>query len=142
MTPIVSGEAPADASCAGSSGSVMSLMAATMPLLGLLPGITGAAIALCVNAAAYAFMLNPTAAELANAVDRRGLSCYGAVYGVYNIAYAVGQMAGDGFASAAAPRLSFLAILLWTGAALVLFTPLLMLWGNTNEAPAASQDAS
>ena len=60
-----------------------------------------AAIGLCVVSVCYAFMLNPTSAELGNAVDRRGMTCYAAVYAIYNIAYAVGQMAASSFASAA-----------------------------------------
>ena len=36
--------------------------------------LTGAA--LCILSAAFAFTLNPTSAELGDAVDRRGMSCY------------------------------------------------------------------
>ena len=50
----------------------------------------------------FAFTLNPASAELGNAVDRRGLSCYAAVYAVYNIAYSVGMMATNGLAGIAA----------------------------------------
>jgi hypothetical protein len=44
--------------------------------------------------------------ELGNAVDRRGMSRYAAVYAIYNIAYAVAQMAASGFTLAAAPSSS------------------------------------
>ena len=111
-------------------------MACALPLLGLFPGIVGAAIGLCLVSVCYAFMLNPTSAELGNAVDRRGLSCYGAVYAVYNIAYAIGQMAASGFASATASRMSLVTILLCVSAALIMFTPLLMLQGRA--VPAAT----
>ena len=65
------------------------------------PALTGVAIvtfvlsgaALCLVSIAFAFSLNPTSAELGNAVDRRGLSCYAAVYAVYNIAYSIGMIA-------------------------------------------------
>ena len=83
-------------------------------------------------------MLNPTSAELGNAVDRRGMSCYAAVYAVYNIAYAVGQMAASGFASAASARLSFLQVLLCVSGALIVFVPFLML-GSSSLARASSQ---
>jgi MFS family permease len=111
-------------------------MAGALPLLSLAPGMIGAAIAFCLVSVCYAFMLNPTSAELGNAVDRRGLTCYGAVYAVYNIAYAVGQMGASGFASAAAPRMGLSAILLSVSAALVLLTPVLMLRGSTVPATA------
>jgi MFS transporter, DHA1 family, solute carrier family 18 (vesicular amine transporter), member 1/2 len=105
-------------------------MAVALPLLSLYEGAFPAAVGLCVVSVCYAFMLNPTSAELGNAVDRRGLTCYAAVYAIYNIAYAVGQMASSGFASAASTRLSFFQILLSVGAALLVFTPLLLLKGS------------
>lgn len=112
-------------------------MACALPLLGLFPGVVGAGIGLCLVSLCYAFMLNPTSAALGDAVDRRGLSCYGAVYAVYNIAYAIGQMAASSFASATASRMSFVTILICVSAALILFTPLLMSQGRAAEAATA-----
>jgi MFS transporter, DHA1 family, solute carrier family 18 (vesicular amine transporter), member 1/2 len=102
-------------------------MAIALPFLGLLRGAVGAGIGLCAVSVCYAFMLNPTSAELGDAVDRRGLNCYAAVYAIYNIAYAVGQMAASSFASAASVNLSFFQVLLCVSAALFLFIPLLLL---------------
>jgi MFS family permease len=107
-------------------------MAAALPLLSLFQGPVAVTVGLCMVSVSYAFMLNPTSAELGNAVDRLGMSCYAAVYAVYNIAYAVGQMAASSFASIALPRLSFSTTLLSVGLALAIFTPLLLL----KEAPA------
>ncbi len=115
-------------------------MAIALPFLSLYQGAVPAAIGLSAVSVCYAFMLNPTSAELGNAVDRRGLSCYAAVYAIYNIAYAVGQMAVSGFASAASARLSFPQLLLCVSAVLILFTPLLMLKDST--LPAASSQPS
>jgi sugar phosphate permease len=70
-------------------------MAIALPFLGLGNGAIAAAVGLCAVSVCYAFMLNPTSAELGNAVDRRGMSCYAAAYAVYNIACAVGQMSGS-----------------------------------------------
>jgi hypothetical protein len=95
--------------------------------LGLVRGALAAAIGLSLVSGDYAFMLNPTSAELGDAVDRRGLGCYAAVYEIYNIAYAVGRMAASGFASAASARLSFFQVLLCVSAALFVFVPLLLL---------------
>ena len=111
-------------------------MACALPMLAVFPGIVGAAVGFCIVSICYAFMLNPTSAELGNAVDRHGLTCYGAIYAVYNVAYALGQMAASSFASATASRLSFITILLCVSAALLLFTPLLMMQGGA--VPAAA----
>jgi MFS family permease len=102
-------------------------MAAALPLLSLSDGAAAATAGLCLVSVCYAFMLNPTSAELGNAVDRRGMSCYGAVYAIYNIAYAVGQLASSAFASAASSWLSFLQILLCVSGAMVVFAMLLVL---------------
>jgi len=101
-------------------------MAISLPLLSLYKGAIPAAVALCLVSVCYAFMLNPTSAELGNAVDRRGMSCYAAVYAIYNIAYAIGQMAASGFASAASSSLGFLQVLLCVSGALIVFIPLLL----------------
>ena len=100
-------------------------MATTLPLLGLLPGIVLTCIGLCLVSMSFAFMLNPTSAELGNAVDRRGLQCYTAVYAVYNIAYSVGMMASNTVATASG-HLQFYQTLLCVSAVLVLSLPLLM----------------
>ncbi|HEY1299960.1 MAG TPA: MFS transporter [Stellaceae bacterium] len=102
-------------------------MAIALPFLNVFSGAIGAGLAMCAVSICYAFMLNPTSAELGNAVDRRGMHCYAAVYAIYNIAYALGQMEASGFASAASGHLSFLQTLLCVSAALVVFIPLLLL---------------
>ncbi len=102
-------------------------MAISLPLLSLYRGAVAAGIGLSLVSVCYAFMLNPTSAELGDAVDRRGMTCYAAVYAIYNIAYAVGQMAASSFASAASGSLSFFQVLLCVSGALILFMPLLLL---------------
>ena len=57
-------------------------MAAALSLLSLNEGAIAVAVSLCLVSVSYAFMLNPTSAELGNAVDRRKMSCYGAVYAI------------------------------------------------------------
>jgi hypothetical protein len=65
-------------------------------------------------------MLNPASAELGNVVDRSGLSCYSAVYAVYNIFYSIGMLATAALASTAARILSFPGVLLCASAVLLL----------------------
>ncbi|HEY2112364.1 MAG TPA: MFS transporter [Dongiaceae bacterium] len=114
-------------------------MALALPSRSLLHGMIGVTIGLCLVSVAYAFMLNPTTAELGNAVDRRGLTCYSAVYAIYNIAYSLGMMSTDAFASATASSLGFLPTLLCVGAVLILAVPFLL---RTAPTPAASSQPS
>lgn len=101
-------------------------MAMTLPLLGFFQGIVLTGVGLCLVSISFAFTLNPTSAELGNAVDRRGFSCYSAVYAVYNIAYLVGMMASNAFASVAAGQLKLYQTLLCVTVLLLLFIPLLL----------------
>ena len=100
-------------------------MAGTLPLLAAFthPVLVCAAIALVY--VSFAFMLNPASAELGNAVDRAGMSCYSAAYAVYNIVYSVGMLATAAIASTAARLLGFLGVLLCISAVLLLCIPLL-----------------
>jgi DHA1 family solute carrier family 18 vesicular amine transporter 1/2 len=102
-------------------------MALSLGALGHLHGVLRTGIGLCILSAAFAFTLNPTSAELGNAVDRRGMSCYAAVYAVYNIAYSVGMMATNALATAAAAWLGYTQILTAAGIALLICVPLLLL---------------
>ena len=53
-------------------------MAATLPLLAVFKGVILVCVALSLVNISFAFMLNPASAELGNAVDRAGMSCYSA----------------------------------------------------------------
>jgi MFS family permease len=102
-------------------------MGSTLPLLSQLAGVLPVGFGLCILSVAFAFTLNPTSAELGNAVDRRGLACYGAVYAVYNIAYSVGMIATNTLATTAMAWMSLPQILTSAGAALLCCVPLLLL---------------
>ncbi|MGH7044893.1 MAG: MFS transporter [Stellaceae bacterium] len=116
-------------------------MAVALPFLSFYRGAVAAALGICAVSVCYAFMLNPTSAELGDAVDRRGLSCYAAVYAIYNIAYAAGQMAASGFASTAAARLGFTQVLLIVSGALIVFIPMLLL-GDPSLSRATTQPSA
>ena len=132
ITPVVSRVATRAPTKIVIAGGTLA-MAITLPLLGLLPGIVLTGFGLCLVSMSFAFMLNPTSAELGNAVDRRGLRCYTAVYAVYNIAYSIGMMASNTVATAAG-HLQFYQTLLCVSAVLVLSLPLLI---KGTPAPAA-----
>jgi MFS transporter, DHA1 family, solute carrier family 18 (vesicular amine transporter), member 1/2 len=112
-------------------------MALSLSLLGQLSGTLQAGAGLCILSAAFAFTLNPTSAELGNAVDRRGLSCYAAVYAVYNIAYSIGMMATNALATSATAWMSFGQILTGAGVTLLVCIPFLLLKDQRAEAAEA-----
>jgi MFS family permease len=99
-------------------------MAVTLPLLGISPALPVVGGVLCLVSVAFAALLNPASAELADAVERRGLTCYGAVYAIYNIAYGVGMMGASSLATAFASRLGFVGVMLCASVALLLCIPL------------------
>lgn len=101
-------------------------MALSLVLLGWAPNAFLAAAALCLLSISFAFALNPTSAELGKAVDRLGLTCYAAVYAVYNIAYSIGKMATGALATVVMQQLGFLNTLMCAALGLVLCTPFLL----------------
>ncbi len=102
-------------------------MAAALPLLAYSNGLVMAGICLCLVNISYAFVLNPTSAELGNAVDRKGLNCYAAAYAVYNIAYSLGMMGADFFASSTAEILSYTQMLTSMSGLLLISIPLILM---------------
>lgn len=106
----------------------MILMAITLPLLAMFTySIVLTGLALCLVSMSYAFLLNPTSAELGNAVDRLQLNCYATAYAVYNIAYSVGMIGSDFFAAEIAPHLTNFQSMLCMSAVYVLCVPFVIM---------------
>ncbi|MBV9877207.1 MAG: MFS transporter [Verrucomicrobia bacterium] len=103
----------------------MTVMAVGMPLLVLFPNVILVGIALCFVTVAYACAMNPVLSELADAVDRCAPGAYAAVYAIFNIAYAVGSMAGNAAAGPLTDRFSLLTVFLSIGVILLLCVPFL-----------------
>jgi MFS family permease len=102
------------------------LMAIMLPLLGITPTLILTGAVLCIVNAAFAFLLNPTSAELGDAVEQHGLSCYGAVYAIYNIAYAVGMMSASALGASLFDHFSVVQILLCVSLILLVRIPLVV----------------
>ncbi|HZU08010.1 MAG TPA: MFS transporter [Chloroflexota bacterium] len=100
------------------------LMAVTLPFLGLITWVVLLTAVLMVLNVSYGVVLNPSLSELAEAVDRRGVSAYGAVYAVYNIGYSVGQIGSNLLGGAVATSVSFQGALLATSVGIVVCMPL------------------
>jgi len=114
-------------------------MASTLPFLSAFKKISLACLVLCLVSISYAFLLNPASAELGDAVDRAGMSCYSAVYALYNIVYSVGMLATTALTSTAVRFLGFWGVMLGVSAVLILSIPLLML---ADSPPPAISEAS
>jgi DHA1 family solute carrier family 18 vesicular amine transporter 1/2 len=100
-------------------------MAFTLPFFGIFTRVYLIGITASLANVWYAFMLNPASAELGNVVDRSGMSCYSAVYAVYNVFYSVGMLATAALVSGAVRLLGFWGVLL--SAAIILMLPVLFL---------------
>jgi MFS family permease len=100
-------------------------MASFLPLLSLSSNILVAGMCLSLVSVSFAFVLNPTSAELGNAVDRKGMQCYAAVYAVYNIAYSLGMMGANAIASVVGPSFQMLHALLSVSVVLLVCIPLI-----------------
>lgn len=102
------------------------LSAIMLPLLAVSDNIWSTGAVLCGVSIAYAFTLNPTSAELANAIDRKGLDCYALAYAIYNLAYSAGMIGSDTLITVAAHRLSLLQTLSVTSVLFLLCIPLFL----------------
>lgn len=101
------------------------LMAVSLPLVAFPRSVLWAGAALALVNVAYAFAMNPTLAELARAVDRRGTSDYATVYSVYNIANGIGMIGSNLLAGTVASRAPFLVALLVISVAILACLPVL-----------------
>jgi DHA1 family solute carrier family 18 vesicular amine transporter 1/2 len=115
-------------------------MAATLPFLALFKGVILVGVTLSLVNISYAFMLNPASAELGDVVDRSGMSCYSAVYAVYNIFYSIGMLATAALASAAARLLNFWGVLVCASAILLLSVPFLIKGSAPRRVVSAASD--
>jgi DHA1 family solute carrier family 18 vesicular amine transporter 1/2 len=95
-------------------------MAVLFPVVAVMRGLIVSGVVLCLVNVAYALLLNPTSAQLAEGIDARGLRCYSVVYSISNLAYSFGLIAGTLSATALLATLPFLAVMLAVGAVLAL----------------------
>lgn len=110
-----------------------------LPLLALSPSMMLAGVVLCLITVGYAFAINPTSAELGDAVDRRGSKSYAVAYAVYNLSYSFGMIAADFYVEVAtdkAHHMQLLYILLVMSALLVICVPFFLAKRNDAETPA------
>lgn len=103
--------------------------AVCLPLLAFSTSIPLATAVLCLITIGYAFTVNPTSAELGDAVDRRGSNSYSVAYAVYNLAYSLGMIGVDGYlqyVTDSAHKLDLFHILAIVSVLFLLCTPFFM----------------
>ncbi len=108
----------------------LGLTAVFLPMLAVTPNLFLAGAVLWLITVSYAFTINPTSAELGDAVDRRGSSSYSVAYAVYNLAYALGMIGVDSyieFVTDSAHHLQLLHILLIVSGMFILCLPLFLI---------------
>lgn len=103
------------------------VMGALLPPIAVAGSLPTTAILLTAFAIAFAFVLVPALPQLARIVERRGGMAYAAVYGVFNLAYAVGMVAGPSAGGAATSATSLAVTFAATGAVLCVGGLLLLL---------------
>ncbi len=99
----------------------------------------GEASALAVFGFALAFLLAPTLPEIAAACERNGADAFGAAYAVFNLAYAVGMVAGQVTGGALASVLGFGPTLVIFSAVAAAYLPVLLRRTDAIEAAAPVQ---
>jgi DHA1 family solute carrier family 18 vesicular amine transporter 1/2 len=115
-------------------------MALTLPFLGIFTRVYLIGITASLANVWYAFMLNPASAELGNVADRSGMSCYSAVYAVYNVFYSVGMLATAALVSGAMRLLGFWGVLLPASVILLLSVLVLIRFAAPQSATAGAPD--
>jgi MFS transporter, DHA1 family, solute carrier family 18 (vesicular amine transporter), member 1/2 len=101
------------------------VMAVALPALALPASvflITGVLVLLNVS---YGVVMNPSLSELAEVVDHRGTSAYGAVYVIYNVGFSVGQIGSTLVGGALSSSVSFLGALVVTSLVLLGCVPVI-----------------
>jgi MFS transporter, DHA1 family, solute carrier family 18 (vesicular amine transporter), member 1/2 len=81
--------------------------ALAMPLLNLATDFTSAALTLVPMWVIFSMVVTPSLAYVAEAASEAGVESFGVVYGVYNVAWAVGLMAGPAIGGLLLERIGF-----------------------------------
>ncbi len=122
----------------------LGMTAVVLPLLALTPNLFWAGTVLCLITISYAFTINPTSAELGDAVDRRGSTSYAVAYAVYNLSYSLGMIGVDTyieFVTDSAHHLQLLHILLIVSVLFVVCLPLFLVQPKGGSADQSSLEA-
>ena len=113
-------------------------MALLLPALSRIHSFRQALAIDVVFTVAVAGMITPSLTYMANATSRAGVKSFGVAYGAYNVAWAIGLLAGPSIGGAAYERFGFQA-LTWTWAACLLPLTIMVARAQTDEMENPSQ---
>jgi multidrug resistance protein len=95
----------------------LTLATVVIPLPAFMPGAWGVVLAMGCVGVVTTLILSPASPAMADAVERMGSDSYGSVFGILNIAYALGMMAGPLVGSAVVQALGIREALVGMGLA-------------------------
>ena len=113
-------------------------MALLLPALSRIHSFRQALAIDVVFTVAVAGMITPSLTYMADATSRAGVKSFGVAYGAYNVAWAIGLLAGPSIGGAAYERFGFQA-LTWTWAACLLPLTIMVARAQTDEMENPSQ---
>jgi multidrug resistance protein len=99
--------------------------AAVMPGFARTWSFASAAVSFPIQAAAIALVITPSLAYMAEAVSSAGLGSFGVAYGLYNVAWAIGLLAGPSIGGFMFERMGFTGLLQWWAPIIAIVTILL-----------------
>jgi MFS transporter, DHA1 family, solute carrier family 18 (vesicular amine transporter), member 1/2 len=104
--------------------------AAVMPMFARTWSFASATASFPVQAAAIALVITPSLAYMAEAVSDAGLGSFGVAYGLYNVAWGIGLLAGPAVGGFLFERVGFRQLLQWWAPLIVVVTIVLARLGN------------
>jgi MFS transporter, DHA1 family, solute carrier family 18 (vesicular amine transporter), member 1/2 len=107
------------------------ISACVMPMLGRTWSFGSATAFFPVQATAIALVITPSLAYMAEAVSNAGLGSFGVAYGLYNVAWGIGLLAGPAIGGVLFERVGFGVLMLWWAPAIVVVTALLAKVGRS-----------
>lgn len=112
----------------------LAAMAVVFPVMGMLNSLVLEAAAMVAFGITLGLMMAPTMPALADIMDNMGSNSYATAYSIFNFAYALGMMAGPLAGGMMTESFGFIAALVITMAALLLYIPVLLA-GTRKKAP-------
>jgi predicted MFS family arabinose efflux permease len=109
----------------------LTLSGLMLPIVSLPTGTRGAAAVMIPLWAFLSLIVTPSLAFMAEATAVAGLESYGVVYGIYNVAWALGLMAGPSLGGFLFERVGFDVLVIGWGAVLLLLAVILSRAGTS-----------
>jgi len=100
----------------------LAVSASLMPLIGFITSFASAIPIFILQTAALALVIAPSLAYMGEATSSAGLESFGVAYGVYNVAWGFGLLAGPALGGFLFEHIGFSRLALWWSPAILLLT--------------------